>query len=181
MTLGFSTKWPKHMGELAGQPNYFIDKIWSGLLTDLKVNVLVAYVHRYKYRDKFEKDELFLWDKETIKPKFHTIRTGNRWKAGMQIHPVINNRTKDRFQFAPTIECISVQKIEIKEVLMTQTDKCVVVGNKIFVVEVDGVRLRIHTIKFLAINDGFPTVEAFFQYFNTDFKGQIIHWTDLKY
>ena len=33
----------------------------------------------------------------------------------------------------------------------------------------------------LAKNDGFESVEDFFAYFNKDFKGKIIHWTDLQY
>ena len=33
----------------------------------------------------------------------------------------------------------------------------------------------------LAQNDGFETIEEFFAYFNEDFKGKMIHWTDLKY
>lgn len=28
---------------------------------------------------------------------------------------------------------------------------------------------------------GFDSVKDFFRYFNKDFKGKIIHWTDLKY
>lgn len=31
MTLSFSTKWPQHMGEWAGQPNYFVEKILKSL------------------------------------------------------------------------------------------------------------------------------------------------------
>ena len=33
----------------------------------------------------------------------------------------------------------------------------------------------------LAINDGFESLKHFFEYFNEDFEGKIIHWTDLKY
>lgn len=35
----------------------------------------------------------------------------------------------------------------------------------------------------IVLNDGrsFPSVEAFFQFFDKDFNGKIIHWTDLKY
>jgi hypothetical protein len=33
----------------------------------------------------------------------------------------------------------------------------------------------------LAQNNGFDTVKDFFEYFNKDFKGKIIHWTDFKY
>lgn len=33
----------------------------------------------------------------------------------------------------------------------------------------------------LAQNDGFDTIEEFFEYFNEDFTGKIIHWTGLRY
>jgi predicted nucleotide-binding protein (sugar kinase/HSP70/actin superfamily) len=33
----------------------------------------------------------------------------------------------------------------------------------------------------LAINDGFEDMHQFFKWFDTDFKGKIIHWTDLRY
>ena len=33
----------------------------------------------------------------------------------------------------------------------------------------------------LAINDGFNNYEDFFKWFSSDFQGQIIHWTDLRY
>ena len=37
------------------------------------------------------------------------------------------------------------------------------------------------TMEKLAYNDGFESVEAFFNYFCKDFKGKIIHWTNLRY
>lgn len=33
----------------------------------------------------------------------------------------------------------------------------------------------------LAINDGFESIDDFFNYFNEDTTGKIIHWTDLEY
>jgi len=36
-------------------------------------------------------------------------------------------------------------------------------------------------LKTLARNDGFESVDDFFKWFNADFQGKIIHWTDFKY
>lgn len=36
-------------------------------------------------------------------------------------------------------------------------------------------------VEVLAKNDGFSGVKEFFEWFSEDFKGKIIHWTDLKY
>ncbi|WP_143009078.1 hypothetical protein [Pedobacter terrae] len=105
-----------------------------------------------------------------VKPKLHTVRKGDRWRSGIDIHMVINNRTGNRFQFAPTIKCKSVQTIEIK----WKTEDWVYLY-------VEGRHIDFVEIETLAINDGFESVEAFFDYFNKDFTGQLIHWTDLTY
>lgn len=157
------------MGELAGMPNYFLEKIWLSLLGDIRYcNQIENYEDKHveKIGGYFEKPQY-----EEIYPKLHTIREdkNNRWKAGNSIHMVINNRTKDRFQFAPILKCASVQEIQIYHMKHSEN------------IYVDGIWLSDCEIKQLAINDGFPSVEAFFSFFNNDFDGKIIHWTDLKY
>lgn len=171
MTLPFSTTWPKHMKDLAGQPNYFQYKILKGLLHD-------GIIDTDHYEDLYQElvginygaTETYDCD-----PKLHTLRTDpkNLWKAGMPIHFVIHNRTKRRFQFAPITKCVSVQKIQIIRI----SDK-----NKVHSpVLIDNEVMNISTVLKIATNDGFPSLEAFFDYFNTDFEGKIIHWTDRKY
>lgn len=171
MTLSFSTKWPKRMGDLSGQPNYFIEKIWLSLLGDGRYcNQIEDYENEHvrKIGGYFEKPQ---YREEDIYPKRHTIREdkNNRWKDNNDIHFVINNRTKDRFQFAPVIKCVSVQQIQIYHMENSKN------------IYVDGIWLSDDEIKQLALNDGFPSIKAFFDFFNTDFDGKIIHWTDLKY
>jgi hypothetical protein len=154
MTLGFSQ-------EIKGVKNFFVEKIWNSLNIENDANEEISskIYHDWLYRDK------------ELNPKLHTIRDGvGRWRSGIDIHMVINNRTKNRFQFAPTIKCKSVQKIEIK-----WTDSWPYV-------KIDGKGLMYdHDYKILAINDGFDSVDDFFAYFNKDFTGTLIHWTDLKY
>jgi len=172
------------MGELAGQPNYFIEKIWAGLpfcgdtKTDYYNNCIF---NRGKGWDNplVDEGEYF-----SFLSKLHTIRrdSNSRWRSGMDIHMVINNRTKNRFQFAPVMECKSVQTIEILHALGHALVK--IDGEffgEIYHYGFDDIHEYTNDLEVLAINDGFPSVEAFFQYFNKDFKGKIIHWTDLKY
>lgn len=166
MTLSFRKTFPN------GDKTYFIDKIWHSLLTSRgNINSIIADRHYENHVSKFG----YGWDLSTEDPfpKHHTIRLDphDRWKPGVKIHPVINNRTKNRFQFAPVMECVSVQKITIRYHW----------GGIAASVRVDGRLLKEDEIEKLALNDGFPTVEAFFQYFNQDFKGVLIHFTDLKY
>lgn len=86
---------------------------------------------------------------------------------------MINNRTTNRFEFAPEMLCTGVQKIEIKYIDLS--------GEMAIVIKIDDKILSWDEIIMLAINDGFKDVQAFLNYFNTDFKGKIIHWTDLRY
>lgn len=189
MTLAFSE-------QINNQPSYFPEKIWDGLL-DKKLAHGIDYV---EYDEAYKKQFKRTWDiPETgsIKPKLHTIRedASNRWRAGMDIHMVINNRTKNRFQFAPVVKCVSVQEIEITDIthisypndfstkihLTVSKDGWTETFTQAFSVKVDGTQLSQDKVHQLALNDGFDSVEDFFAYFNKDFKGKVIHWTDVKY
>lgn len=173
MTLAFST-------HINGQPTYFPEKIWSGLKFDdpREWSILHScYLREYKLKIGEEWSNEYKNIARAYPPKLHTIRadTKNRWKPGNKIHPIINNRTKDRFQFAPTLVCKSVQEIEIK--WFNEWDETPL-GRQVLIF-IDGELFT--DIERLAFNDGFDSVEAFYQWFKEDFKGKIIHWTDLKY
>lgn len=179
MILPFST----HFKD--GKPTYFIEKIWLSILSKLPdVTGLNDFEENY-----FKKFGEF-WDgasDSTIIPKHHTIREDkhDRWKPGMKIHMVIYNRSKNQFQFAPVLECKSVQRIKI---LLHDHENYNTIG-----VSICGARYHVRITKTgeiiscpdllntLAINDGFKDSEHFFQWFNKDFTGKIIHWTDLRY
>lgn len=174
MTLGFRNF-------INGKPNYFIQKIWKGII-DQELCERPEYqlrVYKHKHAHQFLK----LWEtQKDVNPKIHTIREDpeNRWKAGNDIHFVVNNRTSRRFQFAPVIKCVSVQEIEIKH--ETGWLKLNINGKSFF----SGYTHDFHLTDYermleLARNDGFDSIKDFFAYFNKDFKGKIIHWTDLIY
>lgn len=181
MTLAFSTTWPKHMPEhMAGKPTFFTQKIIKGLPLE-KWSKSAAYS---VVNDLKSKECGYVRDYDNLKPKLHTFRADPKdlWKVGMKIHPVINNRSKNRFQFAQVLEVKAIQKIEITHIP----------GN--VQVDIDGefygeadhhglVDIYNHTVDLekLAINDGFESVEDFFAWFNKDFTGKIIHWINLKY
>lgn len=104
--------------------------------------------------------------------KIHTIREDkhNRWKKHNTIHFATGVRTKNYNCFNEDI-CYSVQTIEINRTYFKGAE-IVIVDNRI---------LEDSEILRLAKNDGFKTKNDFFEWFNTDFKGKIIHWTNLKY
>lgn len=126
--------------------------------------------------------------------KLHSIRTDktNRWKPGMKIHFSTGMRTKNYKCFAEG-KCILTQVIEIREMSQVCVDNCYTYEEshmfgdrsekflKTFKVIVDGRDLTSDEIDLLAKNDGFETTHDFFRWFNKNFTGKIIHWTDLKY
>ena len=170
MTLAFST-------QLNKIPTYFVEKILSGL----HKYSLIPFERFYKLKCNYYSN-CTNGDYKNLnvifKPKFHTMRVDehDRWKVGTLIHFVINNRTTIRYQFAPVLKCISTQKVEIKYFYNKAKDKF-----STPVVMIDGKILYKQEVDELAINDGFESTKDFFAYFNTDWSGKLIHWTNKKY
>lgn len=107
--------------------------------------------------------------------KIHTIREdkSNRWKAGNTIQMATGVRTKNYECFAKA-SCLSTQTISIKWPPRGRTFKSPIV-------KIDGRKLLIPEVVKLAHNDGFDHVFDFYKWFNEDFEGKIIHWTDKRY
>lgn len=162
MTLSFSKKFPW------GEETHFVEKIWEGLLF-ISVKMNAEEFLQYG-QDNIPPN----YERKTYHPKIHTIRADRkgRWKPGNKIHLVTGNRTKDRNQFAPVLECVSVQTIEIKPAFKQVT---------ILPEWYQPKDLTPKEIEILAKNDGFDSVDDFWRWFDKDFQGSIIHWTDLKY
>ena len=187
MNLPFKTIWPDKMPEhLAGKPNYFMEKIFKTFLMDMVPNTNNELIFPYWSKNRLKTGTFIdATAFENISPKKHTLREdkNDNWKDGNDIHFWINFRTKDQFQFAPVIKCSSVQKIDIK--YNPGGGVNVFIDDKFFHYQTSfGLSWSKETamkMKQLAINDGFPDVKSFFSWFNKDFTGKIIHWTDLKY
>lgn len=177
MILPFST-------QLNGKPTYFVERIHYGLIQ--KLGVLVTNKSAdFSYQIYFE-----------CLPKLHTIREDlkERWKVGTNIDFFINVRQKNMFRFAPVLPVVSTQKIEF---IWKDNIECLSylgkIFNKVCTIKIedrfygdayifDGkvISMSFNIARF-ANNDGFDTAEDFFAYFNNDFKGKIIHWTDCRY
>lgn len=191
MNLPFSTHWPNHMpNHMAGKLTLFPDKI----LESLKEVVDFYY---YDYHCGELPLGIKPWDDipdvEVIKPKIHTIRPGGRWKPGIMIDFFFWTGKPYRSphcKFAPRVPVKSVQSIGIywseKKFENGSILKRVEVGIDDYTLEdavwIDG-KLQHYAYWFekLAENDGFDSIEDFFAWFNEDFTGKIIHWTDFKY
>lgn len=151
MILGFKT-------EMEGKPTFFVEKI----------RACVSPTHA-----------------KTWTPKIHTIRKGHRWKAGTKMHMAIGVRTPDYYQFntgeyAALDHCVSVQDIEIIPAT-DQYPRRVIVRWENWHYRPDMRIVSGKDIELLAKNDGFESVDDFWNWFKEDFKGQIIHFTDFRY
>jgi hypothetical protein len=165
MILPFSTK-------INGKETFFVEKIHKGI----RENYLLAPVDPSIH---YPTDYNFI-AKDKLPAKIHTIREDkkNRWKAATKIDFFINARQKNMLRFAPVLPVVSVQKIEIKWYRNSKEKRF---WYKDATICIDEVYLNCESCIKLAQNDGFDTIEDFFDYFNEDFTGKIIHWTDLKY
>ena len=177
MILPFST-------QINGKPTYFVEKIWKGLKTQSPE----SYIKLWAKVSPEETTKQFPVDIDIyneVKPKLHTIREdkNDRWKLGVMIDFFINARQKNMFRFAPRIPVVSTQEINIEwltkyMVYVTIDNKPI--GDAIWDRGFIGMSCE-PILRELAKNDGFNSVEDFFAYFNKDFTGKIIHWTDLRY
>ena len=161
MILSFKT-------QINGKPTYFVEKILNciSLKSLSEENLSQYFLHTGLGAHRST-------------PKIHTIRTDekNRWKKGVLIDFFINARQKDMFRFAPRIEVFSIENIEIVHSDF-HGDKGYDKGSWVLI---DDIVISSCWVDTLARNDGFESTGDFFDYFNEDFKGKIIHWTDHQY
>jgi hypothetical protein len=113
--------------------------------------------------------------------KIHTIREdkANKWSSEYYIHFATGVRTK-KFNMFKVAPCVSVQKIDIEWMTIGTINRASV--------KIDNICVGCYTNRypfglcyFIAKNDGFDNVHEFFQFFNKDFHGKIIHWTNCRY
>lgn len=160
--ITFSTKFPSYHPK-AGKPTYFVEKIYAGLadsIPDFKIP------KEFKDYDWFEYYNCG-------RAKSHTIRAGNRWKAGEKFSPRIWSGKpyhSKQITFASDIEIRKVWNIglrirgDYKEFYCNDED---LTGSSIIT---------------LSMNDGFKQVADFLNWFPKPFEGQIICWNEkIKY
>lgn len=116
--------------------------------------------------------------------KIHTIRIDkyNRWKPGRLINFAMGVRTKEYYEFKKDT-CISTQKIKIS--YNPGGGVNVFIDDLFFHYQTSwGLAWTPETkskMDDLARSDGFNSISEFFKWFNKDFEGKIIHWTNKRY
>ncbi len=125
---------------------------------------------------------MILASKEIFIPKYidlsklHSIRSGNRWRAGMSIQHFAKVRQPGMYKFMPDKVCTGTQDIFIT------------FNGWRFEVSIDDKYMYNNILEVLSKNDGFDSLDEFKRFFTNDYKdqdvvfsGQIVHWTDLRY
>ena len=162
--ITFSRVFPKgHPKE--GQPTFFSEKIMASFADILP---------DYKIPDSFT-----LWDWHEYYnaiPKYHTIRSGTRWKVGDKFSPRVWSEkpyASKQIQFAPDIE---IKKVWLFKIHMEADGMKFTVGENTFPIEL-GQNTYHPTILEIAKNDGL-NIDDFLSWFKYPnfFYGQIICW-----
>lgn len=183
MNLSFSE-------QINGAPSFFVQQILSGLYrmslgyygnegsSQKLMHEVIECTKRYDYLllDNGREGEIC----QSASPKIHTLREdkGNRWKVGTKIHFIINGcGQKNRYQFAPILECYCVEKVKIRWLSSPMGPMIEIYINDIVYGRSLLSEVNNHTcISDLAKNDGFSDAEAFCEYFKKGFEGKLIHW-----
>jgi len=110
--------------------------------------------------------------------KIHTLREDktNRWQAGRKMHMYTGRYTATDRQFIKEAECMSVQYISLYAGVELICTSNLIDGEFIL----DRTLSDDEAIEF-ARNDGFDTLEDFWQWFTTTQTLKLIHWTDKRY
>ncbi len=189
--ITFSRTFPAHHPK-AGEPTYFVEKFWKSLWDQDKAHDIHYFQEPY--------DELFHpWGKDLLNVhrftgKHHTIRAGDRWKAGDYFSPRVwgtdvNPKSgksgpyhSKQITIGPDIEIKKVWDFEIEPVLMKNVNP----GDLYVFIKINGQNRWCNAsipdsglVDRLAINDGL-SVENFKAWFKwgKPFKGQIICWNE---
>lgn len=103
--------------------------------------------------------------------KIHTIRKDrrNRWIEDEDIEMIMNGK----IFFTSYVK--KIQKIKIKRVTI---DADQISPRSYPLVIIDGQTLSFAQLNELSWNDGFKSLEHFFEYFQEPFEGKLIHWSE---
>lgn len=183
--ITFSRNFPSYH-QKKGEPTCFIEKIWNSLYVDaLNEKFLIPFEEDLyqlnkgmPYHEYMTFRDALIISRTKFKPKYHTIRGGNRWKAGDIFSPRAWSGKpyhSKQIVIAPNIEIKKVWDIEIKKAykqLPLDYDTDIIINHKFY-----------HTddeiMKTLAMNDGLSLAELL-QWFKypKPFQGQIICWNE---
>ena len=184
MTISFMRQWAD------GTPTYFVEKILGGLM-DTNIDLVNGWFlqeHGIILNQSEKLVELFAGFEYELDyhymiqvytgekcAKIHTIRGGKRdYRQGIPLHLVIGEQTPLRFQFAPTLECVSVQKF-----VCDHHNSELGINDEPYRLFVDDT--EIDEYEEFAQFDGFDSADDLSRFMEHEKEYKLIHWTDKTY
>jgi hypothetical protein len=167
----FSRLFPKG-NDREGQQTFFVEKIWKYFISEEKSRINELKYYQQNYYDLFNPISESDVNLDKYLPKLHTIRAGNRWKAGDVFSPRVwidKPYKSKQLQIAPEIRIKKIYPIEI-------IDNEIIINGSLF-----GRFSKCYcdeNIYTLANNDGLSIVDFVNWFGEKKFKGQIICWSD---
>lgn len=176
MQLKFSTKFPASKPGLKGKETRFAEKIIKSLdnkRSKINADEFKTVMNWMVVNKKFDFPYYVALAKDYI-GKIHTMREDKigKWNEGDQIDMMMNDGLKEFFRLLPPVLCKGIQRVKIEYFM-----GCGNYPN----LYVDGHLLSNEQYEQFTKNDGFDSVEDFCLYFDKDWKGKLIHWTNFKY
>jgi hypothetical protein len=195
--ITFSTRFPSYHPK-AWQPTHFVEKFWNSFNVETLGQTFLADFD-YEVTHKLNKSipyssichfnaQLHKSNRENLGAKYHTIRSGNRWKVGDKFSPRVwgndvnpkSGRSgpyhSKQIVIAPDIEVKKVWDIEIKEDPFTISFE--LLNNMLLKIDGHYATPEI-IIPLIAKNDGLDLQDLldWFKY-PKPFVGQIISWSN---
>lgn len=172
--LTFSRTFPSYHNK-KGEETDFVTKIWNGLVL-LEEDIEGIMAEKFIYRDK------------SLNPKYHTIRSGNRWKVGDKFSPRVwsgKPYASKQITIAPDIEVKKVWSVTIELIKVPMKNTNYATASYKFLV--NGV--VVENAQTLALNDGltYTDLRDWFKILKSLdknrfkrklFEGQIICWNE---
>lgn len=133
---------------------------------------------RLQFKQEFVKPILACFQPDKfprIRPKIHAFLedSQNKWMPGKPIEfsSIPPTKNGECFYAGKKAVCISTQNVIIKYVP----------GNFIPKIFIDGRELSYCEMVELALNDGFKRSSQLVDWFNKEWNGKLIHWTNKRY
>ena len=179
--ITFSLKFPAYHPKI-GQPTFFVEKMLNDLGTDyttVQYYGMLSVWNEEKLKDGrlsiLDLQEFFISLRvDVMECKAHTIRSGNRFKAGDTFAPCVwtdkvNPKSgrkgayqSPQIQFAPNIEVKKTWDTTIQGGLMWVNHQGIVTSD----------------VERVAINDGLSYIDFRSWFYGKEFSGTIICWND---
>lgn len=169
--IAFSTHYPDRMGKMAGEPTYFVEKIWSGLEYENHKVKYVLYNHfkrMCKIKTGVKWDDEYPNTKWVYPPKKTTIRSNYEyWKSkeGQLLQPFF--WAGKPYRSKHVVFCPEVRLAKVSEIELFPEYWGIILCGQDLPEDSNGY------YEFVS-DEGFDHPDHFWMWFNSDFDGALL-------